>query len=257
MAKKTPESVVVGLYSFPKSGNTWLRAIIAAAVGIPDEPGNLHKYMTDSHYGKIMKDPWSFEGKDWYFYKSHHKNLLVEHKEETIKTDKILYIYRHPLDVFLSYLNFVSMNVSPDLGKRLGYEFETVEDLSEGEMEELFKLWCGQVTLFPQNKVFGSVFENINNFKKLQKKGEDVHIVRYEDLQSDFSKTAKGMFSFLGFKDVDTDAIFADADQRTKQNGKFFWKRTSKNYENYLSEDQIQAFKLLHKKDMKNLGYLD
>lgn len=33
-----------------------------------------------------------------------------------IKTDKIVYIYRHPLDVFLSYLNFASKNVNSKLG---------------------------------------------------------------------------------------------------------------------------------------------
>lgn len=251
-------SMVVGLYSFPKSGNTWLRAIIASAVGIPSGPGSLHKYVTDSHYDtKITENPWEFEGKDWYFYKSHHKNILSEHMGEELKTDKIVYIYRHPLDVFLSYLNFVSSNVSPKLGKQLGFQFESVDDLSETELHQLFRLWCGNLTLFPQNKTFGTIFENIHNFKNLEKKGESVHVVRYEDLQDDFKNTAKGIFKFLGLKGIDVDAVFSDADSRTKQNGKFFWKRSARNYENYLSEDQIQAFMLLHKKDMSRLGYAE
>jgi len=255
--KTKSDEVVVGLYSFPKSGNTWLRAIIAAAVGVPDGPGNLQKYLTDTHYGKVIDNPWEFNDKKWYFYKSHHKNVIKEHKEQTFETDKILYIHRHPLDVFVSYLNFVSKNVSPsaNLGKRLGYEFDKVEDLTPEEMEKLFAFWTGNLTLFPQNKKFGSIFESANNFKKLQKQGKPVHILRYEDLTNDFKGTVEKMFDFLEFGDVDIDAVMKGAEARTKKNGKFFWKKSTRNFENFLTPEQVEAFSLLHKVQMSELGY--
>lgn len=249
---------VVGLYSFPKSGNTWLRAIMAAAIGVPEGPGMMQKYMTDTHYGKVMENPWEFMGVDWYFYKSHHKEVMTEHMGETFHTDKVLHIYRHPLDVFVSYLNFVSKNVSPELGRKLlDIEFESVDELSEAQMERLFSLWLTHVTLFPQNKVFGSLFEATKLFRKAQAAGEPVHIVRYEDLKEDFRGTCQGMFDFLGFEGVDTEAVFKDADARTAQNGKFFWKRSAKNYEKYLSEDQIRRFNMVYAREMAELGYED
>lgn len=247
---------VVGLYSFPKSGNTWLRAIIASIVGIPEGPGNLHKYVTDTHYGGIKEHSWEFQDLDWYFYKSHHKNLLVEHKDDTIHTDKVLYIYRHPLDVFMSYLNFVSANVSPQAGKHLPIQFDKVEDLTEAELEVLFSIYLKHGTLFPKNKTFGSQFENIQNFKDMKEYGKKVHILRYEDLSENFEEEVKKICDFLEFDDIDFSAVFESADSRTKQNGKFFWKRKTGTYKEYLNADQIQRFEAEYNKELTELGYL-
>lgn len=247
---------VVGLYSFPKSGNTWLRAIIAAMTGIPTGPGSLHKFVTDTHYDKVMQNPWRFEGTDWYFYKSHHKDLLGVHMGEEVKTDKVIYIYRHPLDVFLSYLNFVSTNVSPNSGRGLPFQFESVEDLTVEQMDQLFMIWLDHVTLFPKNRTFGSVFESIDSFRVLasQRPG-DVLIIRYEDLMDKFDETIKAIASHLGFRNVDIETTYAVADKRTKQNGKFFWKRQKENYRNYLTDEQIGRFLARHADKMRDLGY--
>jgi Sulfotransferase domain len=249
-----PEQIV-GLYSFPKSGNTWLRAIIAGIAGIPDGPGTLQKYVTDTHYGKVVETPWEFQGTNWYFYKSHHKNVLTEHKEQQFVTNKIVYIHRHPLDVFMSYLNFVSNNVSPQAGASLNISFDKVEDLSPGDMEKLFSLYVAHGTIFPQNKTFGSVFENIQNFKDLRAKDGNVHIVRYEDLIDNFEGTVNGICQFVGFRDVDVMKVFTDAEKRTGKNGKFFWKKQKDNYKNYLTEDQIKRFYRVYAAEMESLGY--
>lgn len=247
---------VVGLYSFPKSGNTWLRAIIAAAVGVPNAPGALQKYVTDTHYGKVMENPWQFEGTDWYFYKSHRKSPLTLHQGEVVLTDKFLYIYRHPLDVFLSYLNFMSKNVQPDSnGKQVGFEYTSVESLTPAQFNELFERFVQFGTIVPQNKVFGGIFENIENFRKMKQRGAPVHIIRYEDLQADFKGTTQTMFDFLEFKNIDSEEVYKDADSRTAQNGKFFWKRSVKNYESYLTKEQIDRFMTVHKAAMEKLGY--
>lgn len=252
--KELPEHIV-GLYSFPKSGNTWLRAIIAGIAGIPDGPGSLQKYVTDTHYGKVIETPWEFQGENWYFYKSHHKKVLTEHKEQKFYTDKVLYIYRHPLDVFVSYLNFVSNNVSPQAGASLNMSFDKVEDLTPNEMEKLFSLYLANGTLFPQNKVFGTIFENINNFHKLRDTNGNVHIIRYEDLIDNFEESVNGLASFVGFKDVDAGKVFADAEKRTSKNGKFFWKKQKNNYLNYLNEDQVTRFRKVYGAEMEKLGY--
>ena len=78
-----------------------------------------------------MADPWAFQGRDWYFYKSHHQRVLTRHKGDQFATDRIVSIHRNPLDVFVSYLNFVSGNVSPQAGSALPFRFASVGDLSE------------------------------------------------------------------------------------------------------------------------------
>lgn len=248
-------SQVVGLYSYPKSGNTWLRAIIAEVCGIPSAGGALQKYVTDTHFGKALENPWPFQGKNWYFYKSHHATPLTEDQGEPMRTDKIITIYRHPLDVFLSYLNFVSRNVSPRAGESLPVQFDRVEDLTPAEMEMLFQIWLKHATLFPKNRKFENVFDAVNRFRTLRDRGEAVHIIRYEDLKDDFIGTVGPMVEFLGLKDIDLGKVYKGADSRTQQNGKFFWKRAKKNYEKYLTKEQIARFETKYAAELKSLGY--
>ncbi|EPX82417.1 sulfotransferase domain-containing protein [Salipiger mucosus] len=246
---------VVGLYSFPKSGNTWLRAIIAGATGMPMGAGVMQKYVTDTHYGRVMENPWAFNGTDWYFYKSHRKTLLEDDEGEPLTTNKVVYIYRHPLDVFVSYLNFVSGNVSPNAGKQLPFAFDRVEDLTPEQMETLFGIFLQHATLVPRNKAFGGVFEHVANFRNLREAGKPVHILRYEDLFEDFDGSVAEICGFLGLGEVDLAAVYRAADKRTKQNGKFFWKRQRENFRNYLSDEQVSRFVDRWGKEMAALGY--
>jgi len=250
---KAPQ--VVGLYSFPKSGNTWLRAIIVAICDMPHGPGMMQRYVTDSHYGPVITTPWAFQDRDWYFYKSHRKDVLSKHKGQLFDTDHVVHIYRHPLDVFVSYLNFVSANVSPAAGKSLPVQFDKVEDLTPDQMEQLFAIFLEHATLFPQNKVFGNVFEHVESFRALQAAGHPVLQLRYEDLQDDFATQIDKLTDFLGFDRIDSEAVFALVDKRTRQNGKFFWKRQKENYRNFLTDDQIRRFNDRYRDDMIALGY--
>ncbi|AKS47842.1 Sulfotransferase domain-containing protein [Octadecabacter temperatus] len=247
--------LTVGLYSFPKSGNTWLRAIIAGITEMPQGPGILQRFVTDTHYGKVKEDPWYFQGKDWYFYKSHWKDEMTEDGGGKFATDKIIYIYRHPLDVFLSYLNFVSRNVAANAGKNLPIQFDSVEDLKPEEMEQLFQIFLEHQTLFPQNRKFGGLFEHIDLAKEREAAGESIKIIRYEDLQDNFTSTVEDICSFLGMEGIQVEKVFEKADQRTQQNGKFFWKRQKNNYLNYLTKDQLDRFYEAHGEKMTSYGY--
>ncbi len=255
MSETTNKRAVVGLYSFPKSGNTWLRAVIAGATGMPMGPGVMQKYVTDTHFGKAMENPWSFQGTDWYFYKSHHAQLLTTDQNDPLVTDKVVHIYRHPLDVFMSYLNFVSRNVSPKAGKALPFQFDKVEDLTPEQLETLFAIFVEHATLVPQNKVFGNVFTHVSNFRKLGEEQLPVYQIRYEDLYDNFEGVVSGMCDFLGLENVDMNTVYRTADRRTKQNGKFFWKRQKENFRNFLTDEQVTRFVTRWGDEMAALGY--
>ena len=250
---KALPSEVIGLYSFPKSGNTWLRQIVASALDIP--ANILHKYVTDMHNGKIMQNPFIYNGKRLYIYKSHHRQLVVEHKEQKIKNDKVVYIYRHPLDVFLSYINFLSKNVNSKAPTGLQFEIESVENLSPDQLDALYNVFLVYGTITPQNRVFGGYFEHIFSAFALRDQGFPIHILEYEDLHTDFAKTASGVLEFLDIKGVDVETTRQEADKRTAQDGKFFWKRQAENYKNYLSEAQIAKFNRMYPDNMKLIGY--
>lgn len=244
---------VVGLYSFPRSGNTWLRQIVASALDIP--ANMLQRYVTDMHYGQILAHPFTFDDKNWYFYKSHHKSVVTEHRGQTIKTDKIVYIYRHPLDVFLSYLNFASKNVNSKLGQLLQFEIDSVENLTKEQLAALFSVYMTYGTITPQNRAYGGYFEHVMNAFALRDSGAAIHILRYEDLLNNFVPTASKIFDFLDIPVTDVEAVFGEADKRTAQDGKFFWKRQSKVHAEFLTTEQIAAFNKTFRDKLITIGY--
>jgi len=244
---------VVGLYSFPRSGNTWLRHIIATAFGMP--ANKLQRYVPDMHYGPVMQTPLVQGNRKWYFYKCHHKDIVTEHRGQTFNTDKIVYIYRHPLDVFISYLNFASKNVNSKLGQMLQFEIESVEQLSPGQLAALFSVYMVYGTITPQNRAYGGYFEHVNHALELRANGSPIHIIRYEDLMKNFAHVATGMFDFLGIEDVDLERLYAEVDRRTARDGKFFWKRTTKVYRTFLTEEQISTYYSTFREQLMALGY--
>lgn len=252
------QTQVVGLYSFPKSGNTWLRAIIAGATGMPAAADRLQHFVPDTHYGNAMERPWSFQNTNWYFYKSHKKTLLMSDWDGSpLHTDKVLYVYRHPLDVFCSYLNFASNRVSPNAGLALPFQYDSVEALSEQELNVLFTIFLKFGTLVPRNTSFGGIFEHVRYFRQRAAKTGAVHIMRYEDLFDDFETTIQSMCGFLGMGQIDTQSVYDTADKRTQQNGRFFWKRKKENFRGLLSEPQITRFFERWQTDMREMGYND
>jgi hypothetical protein len=246
-------TTVVGLYSFPRSGNTWLRQIVAAALDIP--ANMLQRFLSDMAYGPIVTHPVIYQDRQWYFYKSHHKSLVTEHRGQKIKTDKVVYIYRHPMDVFLSYLNFASKNVNSKVGQVLQFQIDSVEKLSKEQLAALFSVFMTYGTITPQNRAYGGYFEHVENAFALRASGADVHIIRYEDMLNNFGPTARGMFEFLGIPVGDIEAVHGEADKRTAQDGKFFWKRQSKTHEEFLTKEQIDTFNKTFHDKLVAIGY--
>lgn len=251
----TKQEIHTGLYSYPKSGNTWLRAIITAGYKMPGGQDVISTYVPDTANQDVGTTPFEKDGINWYFYKSHAKELLTEHRGKSLHTDKIIYIYRHPLDVFMSFLNFQSNNVTGNGGKQLGLEFDSVDALTPAQFEMLYSRFVGFGTLIPQNKKFGSLFESYHLFKKRQAEKGDVHIIRYEDLKQDFASHVTQMFEFLGIDAGNMEAVNRRTEALTKTDGKFFWKRKSNNYRDYLTDEQINRFNMVYAKELNEMGY--
>lgn len=248
-------AVSVGVYSFPRSGNRWLRTILAAGLGLPDLGASTDRFLVDLAKEAPLQRGWHLAGRDWYFYKSHHKQIAVDGAGEPVPTDKVIYIHRDPLDVFVSYLNFLSKNVDNEAGRRSGFRIETVESIPEAQMEKLLARWIADATLFPNNKKFGGYFEHVGLARARAEAGDPIFMLRYDDLKLRFDETVTGMFAFLGLPEVDATAVHEAADTHTKRDGKVAWKRESGNFRNYLSEDQIRRFAMVYADELAALGY--
>lgn len=250
---------LVGLYSFPKSGNTWLRAIIAAIFRVPVADGMMAEYVIDTHMGQqIGKRPWRFADRTWCFFKSHNKLPAVSHDGAVIRPDRIIYIYRHPLDIFTSYLNYLSGNVTALSQKVFGFTFNSVDHLTPAQMNHLFNRFSTHGTFDPRDDApFGNLFDSIDTYTALRDAGHKVHILRYEDLTEDFDEAVRRICAFLDvpLEDGDLQRIRTVSDGLTAGDGKFFWKRKVGTHQDYLTKAQIDSFWHRHPDRMVALGY--
>lgn len=244
----------VGIYSFPKSGNTWMRNAIASAMNI--RPRDYAVYMPRLYADRVMTEPHEFGGNKYYFYKSHDARVVREYNGQRIRTNTIIYVKRHPLDVFVSYANFISDNVTGTYKNFMDIELPSVDSIKGTPiLDALFKCFLVYGTLTPHSRKFGSWFEQMEYFHSGPKGPTHIHVVRYEDMLDNFDEVFPGVMQAIGVDEIDVEAVKAEVERRTARDGKFFWKRSKRTHEEYLTPEQIELFRSVHGEKMARFGY--
>ena len=243
--------VSCGIYSFPKSGNTWMRSIISSLLlngefnAIPD----VHQKFdpSDICYYKYKDDTYMF-------FKS-HTNYLVDYKK-LFKAGRHLpiYIYRHPLDVFLSQLNFM---LKVDVKSNFQTKYHGVDHIyRNGVIRVYLDAFILYGTLNCKFEQSGSWFENISFWRKIiDNKDSDSFYIRYEDMQYDLGKALFPLLKYFGKNKKLLNEAIKIADNKTKKDGRFFWKKRSSNYINYLSPEDILWFYKFHGSICNEIGF--
>lgn len=243
--------MIVGVYSFPKSGNTWMRHILGKALKLE----NIYKQIPDAYTDPIWDKAIDVGGRSMIIYKSHSKNELKNIQGREFENDLLLYIVRHPLDVFCSQLNFVSDNVMSD-GKIM-LPCESVSAIVEqGTLDLFFGAFCTYGTLQPTFADAASWFVNAEQWRaRANAEPDRVFVVRYEDMMNQGAAALAPFGKELGLTEADLAASMEDARASTKPDGKFFWKQKTGNYKDLLSEDMIERFETIYKDRLTPLGY--
>lgn len=248
----------IGVYSFPKSGNTWMRQILAelffdgSIAACPD----IHRQ--DIHEAPVATLP---DGTLVRFYKSHAPTIVQRSRQKPVDHAAVIYIRRHPLDVFLSYLNFMrsDVNKAPPL-KRLFKPFASVEQLVEnGEIASFLEAFILFGTIDPQFAASGSWFENVANWNapSIVVGNTEIPVVhlRYEDMVANGADALEPVRALMGISRVDMETALTKAAEKTKRDGKFFWKQTPGLYKDMLPAKLIRRFADYHGERVRALGY--
>lgn len=159
------------LVSFPRSGNTWIRFLIAG-LAFPDRSvtfANTEKVIPDTivmNRGELMRVP--------------RPRILKSHEYFDPRYPRVIYIVRDPRDVLISYYNFYRrQRYIPD-----GYPMRRwVEHFLTGDLHP-----------------FGSWGEHVGSWLAARGRSPDFVLVRYEDFQSNTSRELARVAKFLGIE---------------------------------------------------------
>tara|TARA_B100001063_G_scaffold206373_1_gene201740 strand:+ start:798 stop:1523 length:726 start_codon:yes stop_codon:yes gene_type:complete len=239
---------IIELASYPKCGNTWLRHLLSKHFEL-----NIHNDIPDFHQRhdetKSFIKEVRVQGKKFGFYKSHIPNI------RSINPDEIVVIYRHPLDVFLSSMNYFYINNWKD--KYRNGNIKTVEALKEsGELDYYFEQFLEEVGSGYFEGLLGDKSHYFNYLEHVREL-PNVHVLKYESLFDGRNEFFDNFFSeLLQTKVTCSDSLFSDVDVKTKGSGeRFYWKSRKKNYESFLSDSQVQLFNKKYQDELIRYGY--
>lgn len=122
----------VFLVSYPRSGNTWLRFLLANAL----RPGSA---ATFADFGDIVPD--IYDETDAQLLRRRSPRVLKSHEPYDERYRRVLYVVRHPADVAVSYYHYlIKMRQIPP-----GYDVARfVDSFVRGRLDD-FGTWGGHV----------------------------------------------------------------------------------------------------------------
>jgi len=274
---------IIWLASYPKSGNTWLRAFIATYMRDPAEPipiNDLRYYAFGDGfldmYEKVSgRDPTSFTNEDIRIWRPRVHRYIGSHPTDTVfvKTHNMvgldgdqplitpdvtagaIYAVRNPLDIVDSYAHHFAIS-----------QEEAVVDI------------CTHDKVLPGTEgkkladYVGSWTQNVRTWT--QAPGLKCHVMRYEDMVARPGPTFRGLVKFLELpiipKRVQKAIRFTSLDVLAKQEdterfnearpdarSKFFRKGRVGGWREILTEDQVARIVETHREYMQRFGYLD
>jgi hypothetical protein len=243
-----------GVYSFPKSGNTWARIFLTSLF----KAEKAIKVVPDIYEGKIDGAPVTAgNGELWQFYKSHAREEVVTFNGTPIENNLIVFMIRNPLDVFCSQLNYVAKGFVNDRGG-IQIPFESAEQARDtGRIQELFSAFTAFGTLTPRFLDAGSWMENSRYWLDRAANNDNVLVLRYENMLDDFVGETSPLAKYFGFTTEDIKAAYSATEPRTNDNGNFFWKKSQRTYLEFLNPAQVERFCQIHEEVLKLSGYQD
>ena len=272
---------LVWLASYPKSGNTWMRAFLHNLFRDPAQPMNINKLAGSLSQGESslgwyrLLDPrpveqWTREdisrlrprvhkliaqGQEGSIFVKTHNALVTLRGYSTVNmevTAGAIYIVRNPLDVVLSFADFQGVPLDAAITIMATPNFET--PIGERNAAEVLGSWSQHVASWTPER------------------NERLHVVRYEDMLATPKRTFGDVTKYLGLKtprDRLERAIRNSSfnvlknqeekfgfTERPAHQERFFRTGTAGQWKKQLTPEQVARICNVHREQMARFGYL-
>ena len=284
--------MIIWLASYPKSGNTWLRAFITSLIykeenmNALDKLRQIHAYPLSKDFYNLLDDFENFDeiSKNW---EKSQSILNLDKKIKFLKTHHILCSINN--NFFTSYKNSIGViyivrdprNVITSLKHH--YSFKSYDDALEFMLDKnRFSGKMGKKNTYTRETEFPTYISNWSNHYTAWKNFKKNYLlIRYEDLiknpDNKFDEIGKFLSKLLQFK-IDKKNIekailnssfknlkqseekfgFDEAppDQITNEKKKFFNLGPDNDWETHLPNNIRKEIEINFMKEMKELNYL-
>lgn len=247
---------IMWLASYPKSGSTWLRIILREIVA----PGSEDPDIIPSVQKKTAPKSTAvlhLHGKASRLFRTHchfGSSRIAPYDDLCMGA---ISIYRHPIDVFLSALNYSAVRKHAE--RFIGGVPKTVEEiLNDGEMDHYVEEFISDRGVATFADVTGPLTDHFSGWQAgTRDLGLPFLPIRYEEMFTDPATAVTQIFEFLEIEAPHgrIDEIVSMADTRTKVDGRFFWKRRSYNFLEMLPEHCIRRCEEALAGSLEQLGY--
>jgi hypothetical protein len=270
---------IIWLASYPKSGNTWMRALLHNLLVNEDKPVDINRLNSfclgeskASHYSLLEPRPLTEisdreiselrlkvhesltqASPDSVFVKTH--NYLGEWEGIPMVNMEVtagaIYILRNPLDVVISYAHHFGV------------------DIDEAIINMAHPAGGTPTTAANVRQVYGSWSTNVSSWTG--NPSPDIHVVRYEDLTAKPNQTVTAMARFLGLnpprdriqRTIDNSSFKVLKSQEEKHgfversaHARFFRAGKTGQWRDTLTPDQVASIVETHREQMQRFGYV-
>jgi len=279
--------MIIWLTSYPKSGNTWVRSIVAALMYSDDGVFNfdllkrINQFPRKEYFKTFTNDFGNFHEikKHWLtaqdlinldnkikFLKTHHINCELDQYEFTSRKNTLatIYIVRDPRNLVSSISNHYSLTL--ENSKKFLFTPQFTEKKKKGELvkdsiktllgtwDEHYKFWKHN------NKDFLLIkYEDLIKNSRFELERIINFIKKYTDVQSNEDKN-ENIIKTTNFKylqNLEEKGYFKENAYGTvNQKKKFFNLGPENNWKNLLDKKIIDEIETKFSTEMKELGYL-
>ncbi len=276
---------IVWLASYPKSGNTWMRAFLTALLNTDKEGLDINnmipstiassRQLFDDLAGVSASDLLpgeidslrpaiyrqnAMESEELIYHKIHDACILLPDGNSLIPADVtrcVIYIIRNPLDVAVSFAHHLHTNIDKTIAimNNPDYAFCNKRDRLANQLRQRLLTWSGHVKSWVDDS------------------GLPVWVMRYEDMTAEPEITFTKALDFIGLKHTSAEikaalelCTFSRMQKQEEEKGfseknarspSFFRKGTVGDWRNSLHSGQIVKITAAHGPVMRRYGYLN